>query len=172
MKGIITAAALVGAAWAAGAAGVRINTTSSMPLGLWRVAPIHGRPRIGDVVTFCPPENAAVRLGYRRGYIGAGKCPSGTEPLIKEVAAVPGDVVKISAAGIAVNGKAIPHTKALTHDPAGRPLRSYPPGSYRVALGNLWTVAPHNPLSFDSRYFGPVPAANIRGIAHPLAVWW
>ena len=54
-----TAAALVlGTMAAAQMSGLRVNTTASMPVGLWRVAPVVAELRRGDVVTACPPDAA------------------------------------------------------------------------------------------------------------------
>ena len=159
-------AGLAGAA----AAGLRFNETPSMPLGLWQVETGHGSLRHGDVVVVCPPETVAVRIGWERGYIPLGRCPGGTEALLKPVAATEGDVVVISAAGAAVNGQPIPDTAQLATDSAGRPLEHFASGTYRVASGEMWLLSGHDPRSFDSRYFGPVPEAKVEGIARPLWV--
>jgi hypothetical protein len=34
----------------------------------------------------------------------------------------------------------------------------------------VWLLSSYDPGSFDSRYFGPVPAANIRGQAIPVLI--
>jgi type IV secretory pathway protease TraF len=36
-------------------------------------------------------------------------------------------------------------------------------GRYIVGPAELWVVSPYSPFSFDSRYFGPVLAALVRG---------
>ena len=73
--------------------------------------------------------------------------------------------------GIAVNGRALPHTTQFAHDSAARPLQAVPAGTYRVAPGEVWLVSGHDPRSFDSRYFGPVPVATIRATVKPLMVF-
>jgi conjugative transfer signal peptidase TraF len=151
------------------ATGLRINTTASMPRGLWRVqngAKI-GR---GEIVTICPPDCADVHEGARRGYISTGNCPGGYEPLVKPIAAIPGDLVTVSPEGILVNGQPLPNTKQLIEDETGRPLHPVPAGSYRVTAGEVWLLSGHDPRSFDGRYFGAVPVANLIGIARPLWV--
>jgi len=65
-----------------------------------------------------------------RGYIPAGACPGGHEPLVKPVAAVAGDRVTVTALGIAVNGEPIAQSAPLDEDSAGRPLRPVPAGAY------------------------------------------
>ncbi len=148
------------------AAGLRINATASMPRGLWRVQA--GDPiERGEIVTVCPPDQADIREAAHRGYIPNGSCPAGYEPLVKPVAAITGELVTVTPQGVAVDGKPVANTKPLAEDEAGRPLHPVPIGGYRVAPGEVWLLAGHDPRSFDSRYFGAVPAANVTGVAHP-----
>lgn len=150
--------------------GLRVNTTPSMPRGLWQVSAIQGSIARGAVVSLCPPDNDVFRKAMRRGYITSGVCPGGYEPLLKPVAAISGDVVSVTAAGIVVNGIPLADTAALAQDSARRTLQPLPPGLYQVSPGEVWLISGHDPRSFDSRYFGAVPAANIAGIARPLWV--
>jgi conjugative transfer signal peptidase TraF len=154
----------------AGAAGLRVNATASMPRGIWRVEAPGPQIERGEIVSVCLPESAAIREAARRGYLPAGPCPGGYEPLVKPVAAIAGDLVKITAAGVAVNGEPMADTAQLGEDSAGRPLQPIPAGTYRVPAGAVWLLSGHDPRSFDSRYFGAVPAANIQGIARPVWV--
>lgn len=167
---VALAVCVLGALASARAAGVRWNATASMPRGLWMVAPVGDAVQRGDTVAVCPPEVAAVQEAGRRGYIPAGGCAGGLEPLVKPVAAIAGDVVTVSESGIAVNGAPVLNTVSLARDSVGRPLRPFPAGVYAVAPGQLWLLSGHDPRSFDSRYFGPVPVGNVRGVAHPLWV--
>ena len=164
------AGTVLGALAAAHAAGLNVNVTPSMPIGLWRVTPAGRTLEKGDIVSVCLPDGDALRLALQRGYTAAGSCPGGAEPLIKPIAAIGGDSVVISETGISVNGAVVPNTAPLTADEAGRPLGPTPPGSYHVARGELWLLSGHDRRSFDSRYFGPVSIANVQGIARPLWV--
>ena len=156
---------------AASSVGLRVNTTASMPRGLWRVVDYDAPLRRGEVVAICPPDITPVRQGAERGYIPVGGCPGGYEPLVKPIAATAGDVVDISIGGwVSVNGQAVPDTAQLARDSAGRALSPVPPGAYPVGLGDVWVLSGHDPRSFDSRYFGPVPAANVQGVAYPVWV--
>jgi len=94
-------------------------------------------------------------------------CSGGYSSLLKPVAAVEGDCVAISAQGIAVNGVLIPNSRALTIDTMGRPLKPMENGFYTVKPGTIWLISSHD-HSFDSRYFGPLPSANILGLAKPV----
>jgi conjugative transfer signal peptidase TraF len=89
---------------------------------------------------------------------------------VKPVAATAGDLVAISAAGVTVNGQPVRGTAQLIQDSAGRPLRPFPAGAYQVKPGDVWLLSGHDPRSFDSRYFGPVPAVNVQGVARPVWV--
>jgi conjugative transfer signal peptidase TraF len=131
------------------------SSPSAAPVGFyWRTAP---RPRRGKLVEFCLPEDVAV-FAEARGYIGHGSCPGDTESLGKVVTGMPGDVVSVDPAA------------ALKRDTAGRPMTPFPFGQYRVPAGEVWVHgAARN--SFDSRYFGPVPIANIRASLEPLVTW-
>jgi conjugative transfer signal peptidase TraF len=166
---IVTGALVLGALATGEAAGLRINATASMPRGLWRVWPPEPVER-GEIVTVCPPDCAAIREAARRGYIATGFCPGGYEPLVKPVAAVAGDVVTVTLQGIAVNGRPLTNTAQLARDEAGRTLHPVVARAYRVAPGTVWLLSGHDPRSFDSRYFGPVPVANVTGVARPLWV--
>jgi conjugative transfer signal peptidase TraF len=161
-------ALMVGTLATANVAGLRLNSTPSMPRGLWRVVGNDAPLYRGEIVTLCPPDTEPIRQGAERGYIPPGSCPSGYEPLVKPIAATAGDTVAVTSAGVVVNGEPVRGTAQLAHDSAGRPLHAFPAGSYRVAQGDVWLLSGHDVRSFDSRYFGPVPAANVQGAARPV----
>jgi conjugative transfer signal peptidase TraF len=143
---------------------LRINTSASLPRGLYRlVAPALVR---SSIVLFCPPP-AAARLARDRGYLPPGRCPEGVQPLGKMILALPGDSVEISSRGLAVDGVAIPGSQPRLADSAGRPLSPAPFGAYRLGPRQVWVYAPH-PRSFDSRYFGPVPDSLLLGTLKPV----
>jgi conjugative transfer signal peptidase TraF len=153
----------------------RLNTSASLPRGLYAEVPSAwmGRPARGDLVVACPPP-AAAELARRRAYLADGPCAAraagGAAPLGKVVLAVAGDEVMVAAAGLAVNGRAVPASRLVPRDAAGRPLPHPAFGGCRVRPGELWLFAPYHPRSYDSRYFGPVATAAIRGRLLPLAV--
>jgi len=51
------------------ALGFRINTTNSMPVGVWRLSPLAGALQRGEVVTVCLPDGPEARLAAERGYV-------------------------------------------------------------------------------------------------------
>jgi len=147
--------------------GLRINTTPSEPLGLWRVAPLDRAVQVGDLVFVCPPETDAVSEGFERGYLRSGLCPGGFGPLIKTVAAVGGQRINV-ADGVTIDGRQIASSDLVARDGRGRRLRPYEGGT--VPTGFLFLHSPF-PGSWDSRYFGPVPTSGVLGIAKQMLTY-
>ena len=158
----VTAACFIG-----GLAGVRINTSSSLPLGLY----VKTASAAEDLIEFCPAEPYA-SVSSKRSYRTPGlSCPDRAVPLLKPVVARAGDIVEVSAQGIAVNGQLLPNTAPLPADVAGRVLTAWPEGSYAVRRGTVWVASTHSRGSYDSRYMGPIDIRLIRGRLRPLWVW-
>jgi len=148
----------------AACAGLRLNDSPSMPTGLYvRTSSAFS----ASLVVFCPAEPFA-RLSVERGYRSRGNCPDSAEPLAKPIAARPGDGVELSVAGMVVNGRLLPNTAPLLKDSAGRPMTHWPFGRYVVAAGTVWVASSYSARSFDSRYFGPVNAGQVREHVRPL----
>lgn len=147
------------------AAGIRFTLTPSVPRGfyLYTDDPVE----IGQLATFCPPEDAAA-YALERGYLHRGNCPGGVAPLGKYVLAGPGDTVVIREEGVRVNGRAVPGSAVYHRDRMGRELPHYAFGEHIVGPDSLFMFSSHHPRSFDSRYFGPVPASSIISTARPL----
>ncbi len=154
---------------AAGTAGWRINATPSLPVGLWRVDAA-GAVTPGVVVELCPPDSEPFRLARERGYVPAGACPGGYQPLFKPIVAQAGDEVELTAEGVRVNGLLLVNSRPLAADGTGRSMPVLLPGRYRVETGTVWVVSSHHPASFDSRYFGALPLESIQGTARPILV--
>lgn len=161
---------VLGALSGAQVLGFRVNTTASMPVGIWRVAPLSAEPRRGEIVTACPPDTVGTREAAARGYLPVGSCPGSYEPLVKPVAAVPGDVVTVARVGISVNGELVAGTAQLDQDSAGRRLQGVPAGVYQVPASCVWLLSGHDPRSWDSRYFGAVPVESVQTTARPVWV--
>ena len=149
-------------------AGLRINTTTSMPRGLYRS--VGGPVTTGAWVSVSLPSEIA-RFGVERSYLGAGSCLNGTEPVLKVVAAVAGDVVEVTADGVAVNGELLAHSRPLERDRGGRELAAYSAGARALAPDELWLHSPFEERSWDSRYFGPVPSACVNDVVAPLVTF-
>src|SRR5260370_12978062 len=98
-------------------AGLRFNDSPSMPTGLYVRTSSESN---ATLVVFCPAEPFA-KLSVERGYRSRGNCPDGAEPLAKPMSAHAGDIVELSATGLAVNGRLLQNTPPLATDTAGRP---------------------------------------------------
>jgi type IV secretory pathway protease TraF len=124
---------------AIGANFLRLNTTPSVPVGLYAVA--FGQPHRGDYISLCLPD-ALAEEGAEKGYVPRfGPCPHFTEPLVKELAAVGGDVVDTAQWG-----------------------------RIRLAADQVFVRGAH-PRSWDSRAFGPIPSSCLRGKLVPILTW-
>lgn len=152
---------LAGVAWLGG---LRVNLTRSYPLGLWRIEPLEGPVTLGDLVFICPPDSPAFRMARERGYLGRGLCPGWFSPLIKKVVATDGQAIAIGA-GVSIDGWPLPRSDLRPEDAAGRALTPFAGG--QVPAGFLFLHSDFGG-SYDSRYFGPIPAAGLLGRARPL----
>jgi len=148
---------------------VSVNFTASMPVGVYSLTSLspNGVNR-GMLVAAGAPIHAA-EVGWKRGYLARGPCADGTELLLKSVVATVGDEVNVTAAGVAVNGCLLSHSQPVPRDRSGRRLTPWPVRHYRLRRGQLWLYAA-NDRSWDSRYWGPAQAANVRARALPLVV--
>lgn len=147
-------------------AGLRINLTPSYPLGLWRIERLGRDVAVGDRIFICPPPVPAFELARERGYLGRGLCPGWFSPLIKTVVAVGGQRVVVDGS-ITIDGAFFAHSSVRSVDGKGRAIA--PATSAVVPNGQLFLFSDFAG-SYDSRYFGPIPAAGVLGLAHPLLV--
>jgi conjugative transfer signal peptidase TraF len=143
-------------------------TDSSAPVGIYRIAESPaGR---GALVAVCLPA-VLERQGLARGYLQRGDCRAGAEPVAKVIGAVAGDVVEVEPGWVAVNGVKFPNSQTAARDSAGRPLAHVLSGARRVGTGEVWLFGFNDTRSWDARYFGPVPAANVRGALRAVVTW-
>jgi conjugative transfer signal peptidase TraF len=151
------------------AAQVRIITTNSAaPTGIYRM--VTAQLTHGELVLACLPPQPA-QLAFQRGYLGAGHCPGGVEPVAKIVGALSGDTVEIQPGWTAINGVHIPGSSTVNRDTMGRSLAHVTWGVRTVPAGEVWLFGFNNPRSWDGRYIGSVPAANVIGRLTPIFTW-
>jgi conjugative transfer signal peptidase TraF len=139
-------------------AGGRINSSASLPIGLYWVVdkPIAKH----DLVTFFLDESWAdyakrrryTGLGWRGGY------------LIKQVAAVAGDVIDINKNGVWVNGQHLQNSLPREVDKSARPLPALILRDYKLKEDEFLLMSTYSAASFDSRYFGLIKAAQIANV--------
>jgi len=129
------------------------NASASAPIGLYRVGGSH--VVAGETVIAWAPA-AARDFAARRHYLPANV------PLVKRVAAEPGDTVCALGAQIFVNGRRV--ARRLVRDGAGRPMPWWA-GCVTLRAGALFLLMADSPASFDGRYFGPTGTSEIIGKA-------
>ena len=145
-----------------GPADFLVNTTHSMPLGLYyrSTVPI-GK---GSLVSYrLDRESSAQRLGIDRGY------DRGSVPLLKRVVALAGDTVSVEANGVFVDGLLIANSAPEISDRQQRPLERAPLENYTLRPGETFLVG-ETATSWDSRYFGIVSLAKCTAFS-PLFTW-
>ena len=141
------------------------NPADSVAVGWYHVELLHQhtgsllRPlSVGSIVlTTLPADTAA--LAAQRRYLPA------RVPLLKRVGAVAPQSVCVFDALVWIDG--VPVAALLPADRLGRPLPSWPQ-CRQLRPGEVFLLSSTNPASFDSRYFGPVSASAVIGVAHPV----
>jgi len=148
--------------------GFRVNHTHSFPVGVYWTVPKN--PEKSDLVMFEPPATATFNLALLRGYIG----PGGFQPyehMIKRLVAVGGDVVSIDAGGVTVNGQSLVNNAQQPVDLAGRPMPVYRLQAYRLKPDEILVMSDYSRVSFDGRYFGPIPRSCLQSVLRPVWTW-
>jgi len=144
------------------------NTDSAAPAGVYRV--VGHQVARGDLVAACLPI-AAAQEGLARSYLRTGGCANDAEPVDKIAGALPGDTVEIEPGSVSINGKRIAHSATASHDSGGRSLSHVAWGRREVGANEIWLFGFNDRRSWDSRYFGPIPLANVRGKLAPVLTW-
>ncbi|MFL6194192.1 MAG: signal peptidase I [Thermoanaerobaculia bacterium] len=113
----------------------------------------------GDIVVFRSPENPDLDL-------------------VKRCVAVGGDKVQVIDQQLYINDKAVDDAKYAVHknpepvgdfgDPRYQLRDNY--GPYRVPEGNYFCMGDNRDNSYDSRFWGPLPAHLVKGRA--LFIYW
>ncbi|MBW4706412.1 S26 family signal peptidase [Roseobacter sp. YSTF-M11] len=133
------------------------NASSSVPIGFYAVQPLD-TPNTGDLVVLEPPSALSDWL-LERGYIRPDV------PLIKHVAALPGQRVCRVGGAITVDGATV--TTAKDRDRFDRPMPVWQ-GCHRLTDDQIFFLNPDTEASLDGRYFGPLPRDTIIGRAVPI----
>ena len=141
------------------------NPSDSVAVGWYRVEPIDHRadslprPLSVDSIVLVPLPTDAAALAAQRGYLPT------RVPLLKRVGAIAPQEVCVAGRRVRIDG--VPVAAVLPADRFGRPLPSWQQ-CRRLEPGELFLLSVTNPASFDSRYFGPVRASAVLGVAHPV----
>jgi conjugative transfer signal peptidase TraF len=149
-------------------AGIRINLTASLPVGIWKIDKSFIKIEKGDYVWFTPTKKIA-DFALKRGYLEKNtQCKNNAIPLLKIVYGLPGDSYSFHHNGIKINNIPIEKTKRRQTDSQGRVMPQIPNGIVQEKQFFVLTLNSH---SFDSRYFGSIPVQNIEGTAKPIFTW-
>ena len=143
-----------------------------------RVAAEPGLPlRIGEIVVFDAPQGALPNTpvcgagGEGSGFstpCGLATLGTSSTVLVKRIVAGPGDLVSVAAGRAIVNG--VPSPEAFAAPCSEAPDCTFPE-AVRVPAGQYFLLGDNRGASDDSRFWGPVPASAILGVAvrcHPL----
>ena len=114
-------------------------------------------PARGDIVVF---DTEGIRLFAH------------SQMNIKRVAGLPGDTISISGGKLLVDGRPAPELDGIRYvimpaNPiSGAEGALHEEGdTFTVPAATYFMLGDNSPNSFDSRYWGPLPAANIKGRA-------
>lgn len=164
--GVMTALILIGAA---AAAGVRVNTTHSIPVGLYMVsdAPV----RKDAYVLVCPPDDEIFATAKSRGYISSGFCDGRYGYLMKRVKGLANDTITVADNGVSVNDELLPLSVPVAADDNGAALPLYRANGYVLGVHQVLLMGDDSPLSFDARYYGPLDVSQIQTVIEPFFTW-
>ncbi len=115
-------------------------------------------PRIGDVMIFSTT--------------GIKGLVQGTH-YIKRMCGTPGDTVQIVKPYLIVNGRKVQAVRPANcppFDPGPHSDKTDVSGEVKLGVDEYFACGDNSPASYDSRYWGPVPAKNLRGVA--AGVFW
>ena len=148
--------------------------------------PGYATPKRGDVVVFIsPPQDPSIRI-----------TPDDVTPtLVKRIVGVPGDTLLMRHGQLVVNGRAVPsptasvlpdsvadrpqaifawqHLVELSGSRFGQPVAEpslHEWGPLVVPAGRYFMMGDNRDDSVDSRYYGTVPRANLRGT--PMFIYY
>jgi conjugative transfer signal peptidase TraF len=134
-----------------------LNRTPSEPTGVY--LRVGATPARGDIIAFRTPRAAFPYADARMAYLHH-------RPLLKAVAAGPGDAVCTTSGTLVING--VGRAPIAVRDGRGRALPRWR-GCRRLMAGEVFVFSARVPNSFDSRYYGPVAVSAILGVYRLLA---
>lgn len=141
-----------------------INTTKSLTPGIYYRT--FATPSRGNIVLVSPPNQVIFQEALKKKILSRGSSDAGTCFMIKIMVADENDIVEVNKHGITVNGYTLPNSMRQDWSIDGTveiPIK-------RKLKDEVVLYSPH-PLSFDSRYFGPVERSAVIATIKPLFLW-
>lgn len=139
-------------------AGFRINLSPSMPIGLYAKDNYLPLKR-GTWIAVCLDDEIAAQ-----GFLHTGSCPNHSMPILKEIIALPWDIVEYKDDTFFVNDKKY-------YAPQASHIKNHIAQKKYLSFG-YWLYGSNSPVSsWDSRYFGEVAKENIIGIYEPVITY-
>lgn len=145
------------------AQGYRINVSDSLPHRIYVISKIDDKPvNLGDYVVV---DNSRIVHEFG-GKTESERMYFNGLPMIKQIGAVPGDVVLLQDNRLFINGIEFSPMVVLSSDSHGNTLQPYPT-PVTLQPEQYWLIS--NPdKGFDSRYFGWISRDCITHIAQPV----
>jgi len=131
----------------------------SLPAGLYTVSSTESLS-IGVPTVVCIPAPGGA-MALSRGYVTSTwkntlRCADGEAPMIKMLAALPGDHIQVEFNRVQINHRPWLPVPMARKDSDGRPLNPWL-GTFQLATHECFALNLWSDKSFDSRYFGPFP---------------
>jgi conjugative transfer signal peptidase TraF len=154
--GLLPILALAGTRAAIGRPVLLFNPSPSEPVGLYWLST--DAPALGRIIAFKVPQPGRHYADAHLGGVARGA-------ILKQIVAEKGTVVCEQSGNIYIDGK--PQGPVAAADRRGVPLPQWS-GCQRLQVGEFFVLSNRIPNSFDSRYYGPVPSADVIGVYRPL----
>ena len=139
----------------------RFTWSDSVPWGLYKDT--NELIYRGTFVAECLPLDLAA-LAKERDWLGKDRIP----PILKQVAAIPGDTVELAEEYVAVNGAFILNTATRKLDSKGREIPAVARGTFVLKPGEVFLLGTNSERSWDGRYTGPAKIADLIATLQPV----
>jgi|GEM_PF-2075362 len=143
--------------------GYRINVSNSLPHWIYKIYDISGKTiSRGDYVVVNDSlitHSSAIIAGLDKRYFNR-------IPMLKQIGAVPGDVVLLQNSLLYVNGAELGPMIVMSEDSRGNHFSPFPTPVI-LQSDQYWLVSNPNG-GFDSRYFGWIKRDYITHLAYPV----
>ena len=129
--------------------------------GLYRTTTVDGESMLP---TLRPEDRVLVTKSYgepRRGDVVVVNIPDSrgqSHDLVKRVVAVGGDVVSVVQDVLYLNGQREGSPDIIVDPSDGANVSEMP-----IPAGTVFLLGDNRPVSYDSRFFGPVPVTDVQG---------